>query len=81
MPEEYGFTAAAVQEFLVGSFNLFDSLMDPELGYPADNHRLVQRWNWYSARDSRFAAGNLFDNAGEMTRLGQTLRDYLLISP
>jgi hypothetical protein len=81
MPEEYGFTANAVQEFLVGSFNLFDSLMDPALGYPADNNRLVQRWNWYSARDSRFAAGNLFDNAGEMTRLGQTLRDYLLISP
>ncbi len=48
MPADYGFTPEKVAQFMVGSFDLFDRLRDPALGYAADDDRLVQRWNWYS---------------------------------
>jgi hypothetical protein len=77
MPEEYGFDAERVISFMLGSFELFLNLRDDQLGYPADDHRLVQRWNWYPTRDSRYSAGNLFDNYGRVTPVGQALFDFL----
>jgi hypothetical protein len=81
MPEEYGFDADRVTRFMLGSFDLFLNLRDAELGYPADGNRLIQRWNWYSARDSRYSAGNLFDNYGQVTPVGQAMFDYLADEP
>ena len=77
MPEEYGFDAERVRRYMLGSFDLFLNLRDAELGYPGDDNRLVQRWNWYSARDSRYSAGNLFNNYGQATPVGQAMFDYL----
>jgi len=77
MPAEYGFEAERVATFLEGSFELFLTLRDPELGFAEDDNRLVQRWNWYSARDSRYAAGNLFDNHGHSTLVGDAYWAFL----
>jgi hypothetical protein len=77
MPEEYGFDAERVSRFLRGSFDLFENLSDARTGYPEDGDRLVQRWNWYPARDSRYRAGNLFDDYGEVTPVGQAMFDLL----
>jgi hypothetical protein len=81
MPEEYGFDPARVARFMVGSFELFLNLRDAELGYPPDDNRLVQRWNWYPARDSRYRAGNLFDDEGKVTPVGQAMFDFLAQEP
>ena len=77
MPEDYGFDSQRVTRYMLGSFDLFRNLRDAELGYPGDDDRLVQRWNWYSARDSRYSAGNLFNNYGRVTPVGQAMFDYL----
>jgi hypothetical protein len=77
MPQEYGFDAARVTRFMLDSFALFLNLRDHQFGYPEDDNRLVQRWNWYPARDSRFSAGNLFDDYGRVTPVGQAMFDYL----
>ncbi|MFO7635413.1 MAG: hypothetical protein R6W76_22905 [Caldilinea sp.] len=77
MPPEYGFDTERVAAFLQGSFDLFLSLRDLELGFPGDDNRLVQRWNWYSARDSRYPTGNLFDNYGRSTPIGEAYWDFL----
>jgi len=77
MPEEYGFDAARVTRYMLGSFDLLLNLRDAKLGYPGDDNRLVQRWNWYSARDSRYSAGNLFNNYGQATPVGRAMFDYL----
>ena len=77
MPEEYGFTPERVIDFMLGSFDLFLGLRDPNLGLPEDDHRLVQRWNWYPARDSRYSSGNLFDDYGQVGPVGQAMFDYL----
>lgn len=81
MPVEYGFDAERVIRFMLGSFLLFLDLRDEALGDPADDHHLVQRWNWYPARDSRYSAGNLFDNDGRVTPVGQALFDFLAGAP
>lgn len=77
MPADYGFDHARVIRFMLGSFELFLNLRDAEFGYPLDDNRLVQRWNWYTARDSRYSAGNLFDNYGQVTPVGQAMFDFL----
>lgn len=81
MPAEYGFNTQGVITFLEGSFALFLSLRDVETGLPEDDNRLVQRWNWYSARDSRYPTGNLFDNYGRLTPVGEAYQQLLRQSP
>ena len=77
MPREYGFDDERVIRFMLGSFDLFLNLRDEATGYPADDGRLVQRWNWYPTRDSRYSAGNLFDDYGRVTPVGQAMFDFL----
>jgi len=64
MPEEAGFTPSRVINFMVGSFDLLDSLRDETLGYPQDDNRLVQRWVWFSTRYYLYPSGDLFTTDG-----------------
>ena len=64
MPAEYGFPPSRVVDFMIAFFDLFTELRDPELGYPADDNRLVQRWVWFSTRDRLYPAGDLFTADG-----------------
>lgn len=54
--DEFGnpFDAPRVIAFMQETMAWLDGYADSELGYPADNHRLVQRWNWYSLDDDAF---------------------------
>ena len=61
MPADYGFDPARVEAFMTATFDLFLTLTDPEVGYPADGGRLVQWWCWYSLADTMYPTGNLFD--------------------
>lgn len=77
MPAEYGFDPARVQAFMYGTFDLFLTLTDAELGYPADGNRLVQWWCWYSLADTMYPTGNLFDPAAKTpTALGLAWAGY-----
>jgi hypothetical protein len=40
-----------IHEFLQGTFAYFLNAKDCNLGYPADECRLVQRWSWFSLDD------------------------------
>lgn len=77
MPEEYGFPPENVAAFLRDSFDLFDQLRDPDLGYPTDDNRLVQRWVWFSSRYHLYPTGDLFTAEGRPTYLMETIDDYL----
>ena len=50
---------------MLGSFDSFEQLRDPQLGYAADDNRLVQRWVWFSTRYDPYPAGNLFNISGQ----------------
>ena len=51
MPPSY-IPADRVRAFMSGTFDYMLDVTDVELGYPADDNRLVQRFLWYSLDDS-----------------------------
>lgn len=57
------FDAARVNAFMDASFDFLLNTADPEIGYPGDGNRLVQRFSWYSVEDKVDHNGYLFDNA------------------
>jgi hypothetical protein len=77
MPPDYGFPPERVARFMVETFDYLLTAADPEIGYPADDNRLVQRLTWYSLSDTVYPTSNLVDPAtGEITLLGLTFADY-----
>ncbi len=53
---------AVTANFMAQAFDFMLGHKDPQLGYAADDNRLVQRWTWFSLNGRRNAAGgSLFD--------------------
>ena len=77
MPAEYGFPPETVDAFMIDTFDLFETLRDEQIGYPDDDHRLVQRWAWFSTYFRLYPTGNLFDSSGSPTPLMESMSDYL----
>lgn len=77
MPAGYGFTPERVRRFLIGSFDLFLHLRDPEIGYNLDDDRLVQRWVWFSTDYPLYPTGDLFTVGGYPTIVMDALTAYL----
>jgi hypothetical protein len=83
MPEDYGFPPERVAAFMTGTFDFFLTAVDPALGYPADDYRLVQLWCWYSLDDlaDHYPTGNLFDPQTQMlTLVGREWARYVRTS-
>lgn len=77
MPESYGFPPDRVQQYMVDTFDYMLNARDAEIGYPADDNRLVQRFSWFSLAEPAYPTGNLVDvGTGEITPLGQTFAEY-----
>ncbi len=53
LQDEFGncFTPERVVTFMQYSLDYLENAVDPNLGYPLDNHRLVQQWLWYTMYD------------------------------
>ena len=64
------FDVSRVRDFMYATFDYFlgSESADTSLGYPPDEDKLVQRWNWYSLDDDtenewgQIYNGNLFDS-------------------
>ena len=78
MPASYGFPPDVVSGFLVDTFDYFLTARDPELGYPADDNRLVQAFNWFSIADTTYPTSNLFDpETRNVSPVGETFKAYV----
>jgi hypothetical protein len=78
MPPEYGFGPERVQRFLYGSYEFMLIATDEQVGYPADDNRLVQGWAWYSLSDDRYPTGNFVDfTTGDLTTLGKAHQIFI----
>jgi hypothetical protein len=70
------FPPARVSHFMTHTFDLFLNETYPDVGYPADDYRLVQAWAWYSLSD-QYYNGYLFDSdSRELSPMGQVYADY-----
>lgn len=76
MPAEYGFPPAAVERFMLATFDYLQSAADVDLGLPEDGYRLVQRWSWFSLADDRYPSGNLLAPDGSLSPLGEAFLRY-----
>ncbi len=56
---------------ITGTLGMTGSVVitDVSTGYPADDYRLVQMWNWFSTHSEVFG-GDLFDENGNLTVVG-----------
>ncbi len=75
-PSYSGFSDAVAAQFLEDSFNMLLTAADPTTGLPADGHRLVQMWSWFSTDHNPPAGyfkygGDLFTSGGNLTVIGQ----------
>ena len=78
MPADYGFPPDVVAAFLVGTFDFFLTARDDRIGYPADDNRLVQAFNWFSVGDSIYPTSNLFDpETRAITPVGEAFKAYV----
>ena len=78
MPESYGFPPELVSQFMVDTFDYLLTAADDEIGYPADDNRLVQAFCWFSVGDPRYPTPNLFDTETfKVTPLGEVFQAYV----
>lgn len=87
--DEFGqcFTEPRVSSFLHKTMDYLESAKDPNLGYPADDYRLVQQWTWYglwtapeTAGDSSNLLADNYENhpiysESGLTQVGRAYRD------
>lgn len=81
---QHGFPYPKVRDFMRGSFDFLLNTMNAEMGYPADEDRLVQGWSWFSLNHPPYDPatrqgfnGNLFDPVTlQILPLGQDFAAY-----
>jgi hypothetical protein len=80
MPYEYGFTPGQVAAFMTATFDFFLEAQGPA-GYPADDHRLVQWWQWFVVDDDENAEWRptflVNRESRSLTALGETFASYV----
>lgn len=81
LQDEFGncFTPQRVKTFLTNSFTYLENTKNPNLGYPADDNRLVQQWLWFSINsDPLGKVSNLTnDSASALNELGLTYQSHV----
>jgi hypothetical protein len=74
------FTPVRVNTFMNETFDFLMNTTDPNIGFPGDNNRLVQRFAWYSVDDKVNHNGFLFDPnlpaAANRTPMGDNFAAY-----
>jgi len=92
--DEFGqcFTQPRVTAFLQNAMDYLETARDPNLGYPADDNRLIQQWAWYSLwveGEGSGGSSNLLvdgyeskslDSEAALTQVGRAYRQRALSS-
>lgn len=79
MPSSYGFPPELIANYLDSTFTWLYTTQDDKIGYPGDNHRLVQKWAWFSLSDPLYSSANLGDlSNGELTLIGKKVQEFVI---
>ncbi len=77
LSEEYGYPPDVTAQYLIDSFTWLNEAADQQIGYPADDFHLVQRWAWYSLYDNLYTTSNLANlEANALTEIGQAFVQF-----
>lgn len=84
LSQYHGFPHSVMQKYMLASFDFMLNTKDSAVGYPADDHRLVQQFAWFSLNYYEFDLatyvglnGNLFDYASRQIKpLGIDFANY-----
>jgi hypothetical protein len=79
-PNYINVSDADTAKFMLASFDYMLSVADANIGCPCDDHKLVQRWYWYSLNDHRYNfGGSMFDpdNEKKITEVGLAYQKYI----
>jgi hypothetical protein len=84
--DEYGqcFTPQRVSAFAEATLNYLQyEAIDPDLGYPPDNDRLVQQWLWFAIHSGSVGqSSNLMEqDLTTLTLVGETWKNYVEALP
>ncbi len=79
MSEDLGYPPETTAAYLKQTFTWLATANDGQVGYPADQNRLVQRWAWFSLSDHLYPASNLADlTTDQLTTIGQAYFEFTL---
>jgi hypothetical protein len=59
LPEEFGFDQEFISKYMLEVNKWMIHYSDPEIGYPEDEFRLVQKFAWFSLSDPNYPDSNL----------------------
>jgi hypothetical protein len=65
-----------INQFMYETFQYMMETKDPNIGYPLDGYRLVQRWTWYALAPTLNFNGYLFDEQSIITDFGLNFANY-----
>lgn len=74
--DRHGWSSDRVSHFMTRTFDLFLNETFPTIGYPADDHRLVQAWAWFSTFHDGYNGDLFYRDSGELSPIGQAYADY-----
>lgn len=81
LQDEYGncFTPDRVTKFMNAAFDYLKAKKDPTIGYPLDDHRLVQQWMWFSVYYAHEGSSSNLINKDltSYTKMGQNFKNYV----
>ncbi len=78
MPASYGFPVESVTGYLEDTFSWLSEARDETIGYPLDDHHLVQKWAWFSLSDPLYPTSDLgLLESGSLTPVGESFRGML----
>jgi hypothetical protein len=76
LPEQFGYSAEFVSDYLSKSVIWLDSAVDSEYGLESDNYHLVQKFAWFSLNDKIYPVANLADfTTDNLTKVGESFRE------
>lgn len=79
--EGNNFNPQRVTDFMEASFGYLELAVDGQLGYPADNNRLVQQWLWYGIEVLGAGESSNLVDGGALTQIGQAYQNWVAAKP
>lgn len=78
LPSEFGYEQEFIADYLLKVNEWMIDAKDPDIGYPNDEYRLIQKFAWFSLADPNFPNSNLADLDEEiLTIVGESFLNFV----